>query len=99
MFGWQAPFWIISSTGLKNTLRIAWNLENSSFSGETIERNIFLFNFLRGLDRNRVMLTGPWFLDKSLIVLDKPSNLVKPSDLEFTKIGSGYTSLISLLLV
>ncbi|XP_022132681.1 uncharacterized protein LOC111005481 [Momordica charantia] len=77
----------ISCTVLKNTLKIAWKLDCKAFSVDIIGFNIFLFNFNRSSDRNRILRMGPWTFDRALIIIDNPVSLTKPLDMDFRNVS------------
>lgn len=73
-----------------------WKVEKNLMI-ETIGRNIFLFRFESARDCDRVLKTDPWSFDKALLILQKPSRLIKSSLLEF-KFVSFWTHFLDLTL-
>lgn len=74
----------ISAIAIKNALVGAWKTRET-FNTETVGKNMFLFKFKSQDDRNWVMKSGPWFFDKSLLVLEAPLANQKTTDIEFKK--------------
>ncbi|TXG71426.1 hypothetical protein EZV62_000005 [Acer yangbiense] len=53
---------------------------------ESVEFNIFMFKFINQEERNRIWQRGPWYFEKSLIVLEKPEGRGSISQLKFNKV-------------
>ncbi|TXG51202.1 hypothetical protein EZV62_023726 [Acer yangbiense] len=53
---------------------------------ELVEVNVFLFKFNNQEERNRIWQRGPWYFDKSLIVLVKPEGMGNISQLCFNSV-------------
>lgn len=53
---------------------------------EIIDKNIFLFQFDSRDDRERISRNGPWFFDKSLLVLEAPKINQRSFDMEFKQV-------------
>ena len=53
---------------------------------ELVGVNIFLFHFTNQEERNTIWLRGPWYFDKSLIVLVKPEGMRSIAHLRFDEV-------------
>ncbi|KAK3223533.1 hypothetical protein Dsin_010558 [Dipteronia sinensis] len=53
---------------------------------ESVGENIFMFYFTNMEDRNRIWQRGPWYFDKSLIALEKPTGMGDISCLGFNTV-------------
>ena len=53
---------------------------------ESVGINLFLFHFTSQKERQRIWQRGPWYFDKSLIVLEKPVGMGSISQLKFDKV-------------
>ncbi|TXG53848.1 hypothetical protein EZV62_019104 [Acer yangbiense] len=53
---------------------------------ESVGVNIFMFHFNNQEERNRIWQRGPWYFDKSLIVLEKSEGMGNISHLRFNKV-------------
>lgn len=60
---------------MQKTMDNLMEIVELSYCGN-VGRNLFLFHFNKPSDRNRVLRSGPWFLDKFVLVLEKPVTMV-----------------------
>lgn len=72
----------ISKGAMKNSMSSAWKTRKD-FNIEIIGNHIFLFIFESKEDRDWIITNGPWFFDKSLLVLEAPNTKQRTMDLDF----------------
>lgn len=88
---------LVNIEAFKKVMKSVWKVNRSTVI-DCIGENIFFIKFLNGIEKNRVFNNGPWFFDKSLILLDKLETNVRPQDLMF-KYVSIWVQLHSLPLM
>lgn len=62
---------------------------------ELVGNNRFLFRFNFESDRRRILVNGPYYFDKSLIVLSKPKGVWDPSKRIFLILSSKFRFIMS----
>ncbi|TXG51459.1 hypothetical protein EZV62_023983 [Acer yangbiense] len=65
----------VNREAFKNLIEQLWS-PFGSVEIESMGLNIFMFHFNNQVERNRIWQRGPWYFDKSLIVLEKPEGCV-----------------------
>lgn len=75
----------ISKIAIKNALSAAWKTRED-FSIEIIDRNTYLFKFESSEDRAWISRNGPWFFDRTLLVLEAPKLNQRSVDMDFKKV-------------
>ncbi|KAK9279540.1 hypothetical protein L1049_013219 [Liquidambar formosana] len=75
---------LYNAEALKSTLKMIWKLVKG-LTLVDLGKNLFLFQFYYPLDRRRVLDTGPWSFDKSLVLLKEVEGDVQPSELVIDK--------------
>ncbi|KAL2532938.1 DUF4283 domain-containing protein [Abeliophyllum distichum] len=75
----------VNHEGLKTVLKLIWRTKNSVIIEPVGSYNTFVFHFGSSEDHRRVYTGGPWTLNRSLIVLNKPNGLGYLSSTDFSK--------------
>lgn len=65
---------LINRKGLRMVIQKTWRTIKE-VKVESLGGNCFIFQFNSEGDKRRIMSTGPWFFDKSLIVLVEPKGV------------------------
>ncbi|TXG72530.1 hypothetical protein EZV62_001109 [Acer yangbiense] len=75
----------VNRDAFKNLIEQLWS-QFGSVEVESVGVNIFMFHFNNQEERNRIWQRGPWYFDKSLIVLEKPEGMGNISQQRFNKV-------------
>ncbi|TXG53061.1 hypothetical protein EZV62_022230 [Acer yangbiense] len=75
----------VNMDAFKNLIEQLWS-QFGSVEVESVGVNIFMFHCNNQEERNRIWQRGPWYFDKSLIVLEKPEGMGNISQLRFDKV-------------
>lgn len=70
-----------NSYALNSTMKSARRV-GKGFTFREISTNLFSFQFCDENDKNRILKTGPWSFDKSLLILREPEN-EEPTKMKF----------------
>ena len=72
--------------GIKTTLAQAWKTIKE-VKVESLGNNIFLFKFGLETDKQKVIVGGPWYFDRALIVLKEHSGIGNMRKEKFTHVA------------
>ena len=73
----------VNKEGFTTILSRIWRLVGKVVFKE-LQDNMWLFEFLEGVDKERVMEGRPWTFDRQIIVLNEFDGRTPPSKMEFT---------------
>uniref|UniRef100_A0A803KRS5 DUF4283 domain-containing protein n=1 Tax=Chenopodium quinoa TaxID=63459 RepID=A0A803KRS5_CHEQI len=71
-----------NAEAMKRTLKSVWRLHDKVVI-KTVEMNLFVFQFFREKDKEKVLDGCPWFFDGKLLVLKEVNGEEQPSEVTF----------------